>query len=111
LGVAYRILERRFGDVGGAKLPFYETIADNKESYIKGQPQEWKLESIGNEFTFYVDDKLTLKAQDSTYKEGKVVFLVYAQSGVFFDNLRITDLWAVHSQNKLATTWAKVKGQ
>jgi len=38
--------------------------------------------------------------------QGKIGFLVYAQSGIFFDNLRITDLWAVHPQNKLAITWA-----
>jgi len=105
----YRLLERRLGDVAGAELPFYDTLDDNTDAYTEGQVQTWKLESIGNVFKFYVDDKLTLEAQDSTYKEGKVGFLVYAQSGVFFDNLRITDLWAVHSQNKLATTWAKVK--
>ncbi len=107
----YRLLEHRLGDGAGAKLPFYETLDDNEEAYDQGVPQTWKLESIGDTFKFYVDDELTLEARDSTYKEGKVGFLVYAQSGVFFDNLRITDLWAVHSQNKLATTWAKVKNQ
>ncbi|HIE26897.1 TPA: DUF1080 domain-containing protein [Candidatus Poribacteria bacterium] len=113
----YRLLERRLGDgdadgngeSDGAELPFYETLADNKEAYTQGVPQTWKLEAIGDTFKFYVDGKLTLKAQDSTYKKGKIGFLVYAQSGVFFDNLRITDLWAVHPQNKLAITWASIK--
>ncbi len=105
----YRMIERRLGDDGGAELPFYETLADNNESYVQGQPQRWKLEAIGDTFKFYVDDKLTLEAQDSTYKKGKIGFLVYAQSGVFFDNLTITDLWAVDYPGKLATTWAGVK--
>jgi hypothetical protein len=107
----YRLLERRLGDNGGAKLPFYETLADNKEAYVQGVAQKWKLEAIGDTFNFYVDGKLTLKAQDSTYKKGKIGFLVYAQSGVFFDNLKITDLWAVYPQNKLTTTWAQLKNQ
>ena len=107
----YRLLERRLGDGDGAELPFYETLADNKEAYIEGVPQTWKLESIGDAFKFYVDDELTLETQDSTYKEGKIGFLVYAQSGVFFDNLHITDLWAVHPQHKLAITWAQIKSQ
>ena len=107
----YRLLERRLGDgdAAGAELPFYETLADNKDAYAEGVLQTWKLEAIGDTFKFYVDGKLTLKAQDSTYEKGKIGFLVYAQSGVFFDNLQITDLWAVHSQNKLATTWAQLK--
>ncbi|MBC8235110.1 hypothetical protein H8E77_36655 [bacterium] len=108
----YRLLERRLGDAGGAELPFYETLADNKEAYVQGVPQKWKLETIGDTFKFYVDDELTLEARDSTYKkEGKIGFLVYAQSGVFFDNLKITDLWAVDSQSKLATTWAHLKSR
>lgn len=115
----YRVLERRLGDVDadgngkpdGAELPFYETLADNKDAYAEGVPQTWKLEAIGDTFKFYVDGKLTLETQDSTYKKGKIGFLVYAQSGVFFDNLHITDLWAVHPQNKLAITWARTKSQ
>jgi len=109
----YRLLERRLGDVDdkGAELPFYDTLADNKEAYIEGEPQTWKLEAIGDTFKFYVDDELTLTAQDSTYKEGKVGFLVYAQSGVFFDNLTITDMWAVQPGNKLTATWANLKSQ
>jgi hypothetical protein len=107
----YRLLERRLGDAGGAELPFYETLADNTDSYTQGVPQTWKLEAIGNTFKFYVDDKLTLEAQDNTYKKGKIGFLVYAQSGVFFDNLRITDRWAVDCRGKLATTWCSVKKQ
>jgi hypothetical protein len=107
----YRLVERRLGDAEGAELPFYETLADNKDSYMQGVPQTWKLEVIGDTFKFYVDDKLTLEAKDSTYKEGKIGFLVYAQSGVFFDNLRITDLWAVDWQDKLATTWADMKNE
>jgi hypothetical protein len=107
----YRLIERRLGDIEGAELPFYETLADNTDSYVQGVPQKWKLEAIGDTFKFYVDDKLTLEAEDSTYKEGKVGFLVYAQSGVFFDNLVITDLWAVDYRDKLATAWAEVKSQ
>jgi len=107
----YRLLERRLGDGVGAKLPFYETLADNKEAYAQGTPQKWRLDAIGDTLEFYVDGKLTLTAKDATYQKGKVGFLVYAQSGVFFDNLRITDLWAVDSRNKLAVTWAKVKNQ
>jgi len=105
----YRIIERRLGNDGGDALPYYETLADNKEAYLEGQIQRWKLEAIGNTFKFYVDDQLTLEAQDSTYESGKIGFIVYAQSGVYFDNLVITDLWAVDANGKLATTWAKVK--
>jgi len=108
----YRLLERRLGDAGGAELPFYETLDDVDEAYTQGKEQVWKLEAIGDTFKFYVDGELTLEARDSTYKkEGKIGFLVYAQSGVFFDNLQITDLWAVDSQSKLATTWAHLKRQ
>jgi hypothetical protein len=107
----YRLIERRLGDDEGAELPFYETLADNNDAYGEGQVQNWRLEAIGDTFEFYVDDKLTLEAKDSTYERGKVGFLVYAQSGVFFDNLSITDLWAVDCQGKLAATWGSVKKQ
>ena len=107
----YRIMEYRLGDDGGDELPFYETIAEVNEAYTQGVPETWKLEAIGTSLKFYVDDKLVLEATDSTYKKGKVGFIVYAQSGVFFDNLRITDLFAVDAQGKLAATWAGIKSQ
>ena len=116
----YRLLERRLGDSSSngngkadvSELPFYETLADNTDSYTQGVPQQWKLEAVGDTFKFYVDGKLTLTAKDSTYKEGKIGFLVYAESGIFFDNLSITDLgMAVDSYDKLTTTWAKIKKQ
>ena len=107
----YRLIERRLGDDGGAELPFYETLADNTDSYTQGMPQKWKLEAIGDTFKFYVDDKLTLEAKDTTYEKGKIGFIVYAQSGVFFDNVVITDLWAVDCQDKLAITWGSIKKQ
>jgi hypothetical protein len=116
----YRLLERRLGDedtddsgkADGAELEFYDTLDDNKDSYLEGVLQNWKLEAVGDTFNFYVDGKLTLTAKDSTYEAGKIGFLVYAQSGVFFDNLRITDLgMAVDSRNQLATTWSKLKNQ
>lgn len=107
----YRAMERRLGDAKGDKLPFYEVLKENTDAYQQGVPQKWELEAIGDTFKFYVDGKLTLEAQDSVYKSGKVGFLVYAQSGVFFDNLRITDLWAVDAKGKLAATWAKIKDQ
>jgi len=105
----YRIMERRLGDGAGAELPFYETLAELKAAYVQGQPEVWALEAIGNTLNFYVNDELILEATDSTYVKGKVGFLVYAQSGVFFDNLSITDLWAVDAQGKLAATWAEIK--
>jgi hypothetical protein len=107
----YRAMERRLGDAGGDELPFYEVLQENTDAYEQGVTQHWGLEAIGDTFKFYVDNKLTLEAQDSVYKSGKVGFLVYAQSGVFFDNLLITDLWAVDAKGKLAATWAKIKDQ
>jgi hypothetical protein len=104
-------MERRLGDAGGDELPFYEVLQENTDAYEQGVTQHWGLEAIGDTFKFYVDNKLTLEAQDSVYKSGKVGFLVYAQSGVFFDNLLITDLWAVDAKGKLAATWAKIKDQ
>ena len=107
----YRAMERRLGDAGGDSLPFYEVLQENTDAYEQGVAQHWTLEAIGDTFKFYVDGKLTLEAQDSVYESGKVGFLVYAQSGVFFDDLRITDLWAVDAKGKLAATWAKIKDQ
>lgn len=107
----YRILERRLGTQEGAKLPFYKTLAENKDAYEQGVSQKWKLEAIGDTFKFYVDNKLTLEAKDPTYEKGKIGFIVYAQSGVFFDNLSITDMWAVDGLNKLITTWAGLKNR
>ncbi|MBD3185004.1 hypothetical protein GF312_22160 [Candidatus Poribacteria bacterium] len=105
----YRLLERRLGDDGGDELPFYETLDESDESYVQGQPQNWRLEATGNSFSFYVDDKLTLEATDNAYETGKVGFLVYAQSGIFFDNLVITDTWAVDANRKLASSWGHMK--
>jgi hypothetical protein len=106
----YRMMERRLGDDEGHKLPYYETLAEDDQSYTQGAPQNWRLEAVGDTFKFYVDGKLVLEANDATYESGKIGFHVYAQSGVFFDNLKITDLNApVNAQDKLATTWADIK--
>jgi hypothetical protein len=106
----YCMMERRLGDDEGNKLPYYKTLAEDDQSYTQGAPQNWRLEAVGDSFKFYIDGKLALEANDATYKSGKIGFHVYAQSGVFFDNLKITDLKAsVNAQYKLATTWADIK--
>jgi hypothetical protein len=107
----WRKLERRLGNEKGDELPFYKTLASSKESYTPGTKMNWKLEAIGDTFKLFIDGKLALEAKDNSYKEGKIGFMLYAQSGVFFDNVKVTDLGgqAVESRGKLATSWGEIK--
>jgi hypothetical protein len=107
----WRELEVRLGAGAGEKLPFYETLDIKKgESYQEGVLTHWKIEVKGDNFVVSIDGKKSLEANDKRYPDaGKIGFILYAQSGVFFDNLEITDIFPVEPKDRLTTTWGQLK--
>jgi hypothetical protein len=109
----WRKLESRLGKGAGEKLPFYKTLDTEKgQSYQQGVLTHWKIQAKGNEFTVEVDGKKSLQGNDNLHPDaGKIGFTLYAQSGVFFDNLTITDIFPVDPRERLTTTWGQIKGE
>ena len=107
----WRKLEVRLGKGAGQKLPFYDTLDIEKgKSYTEGKLTHWKIEVTGDRFRVEVDGKKAVEGKDNTYnKAGYIGFILYAQSGVFFDNLVITDTFPVNPQDAFTTTWSQIK--
>ena len=107
----WRKLEARLGDGAGEELPFYDTLDIEKgQSYQQGVMTHWRIEAKGNAFSVEIDGEPALQANDDRYPDaGKVGFTLYAQSGVFFDNLEITDIFPVDPRDRLTTTWGQIK--
>ena len=54
--------------------------------------------------------KVTVEGKDNSYKTaGYIGFILYAQSGVFFDNLVITNTFPVDPRDAFTTTWGRIK--
>ena len=80
-----------------------------------------KLNVKGKTFTFYINNQKVLIHEDEMVKEGKIGLSVAGYT-VRFDNIEISGLqvpdftpptWKarpVNQQNKLAVTWAQIKG-
>ena len=107
----WRKLEARLGKGAGEKLPFYDELDKEKGvSYQEGVITHWEIEVKGGNFTVSIDGKKSLEGNDDKYPDaGKIGFTLYAQSGVFFDNLEITDIFPVDARDRLTTTWGQVK--
>ena len=109
----WRKLEVRLGKGAGEKLPFYKTLDTEKgKSYTPGQLTHWKIDVVGDRFTVEVDGKKAVEGKDNRNKEaGYIGFTLYAQSGVFFDNLVLTDTFPVDPRRGFTTTWGDIKQQ
>ena len=107
----WRKLEVRLGKGAGQKLPFYDTLDIEKgKSYTQGQLTHWKIDVKGDSFRVEVDGKKAVEGKDNSYKTaGYIGFILYAQSGVFFDNLVITNTFPVDPRDAFTTTWGRIK--
>lgn len=86
LKAPFTSIEKRTGDVS----PYYQTLAKIKQaSYLEFRVNHFKLEVINKQFKVYWNYALVLQASDPWYWGGKIGFMLYAHSGVFFDNVKI----------------------
>jgi len=104
----FRRIERRLGDEGD-EFPFYEFLAESKDSYTEGVVMHLSVEVAGTTMTVSMDNKEIFSADDPTYDQGKIGFALYAEQA-YFDNVEVTDLGgAVEPVGKVATNWARIK--
>jgi len=89
---------------------------------LPGGPQlgEWhriRIDVVGNEISFYIDDKLQHQRNDNLHTSGGVFLYAY-NAIVEFDNVVITgdDIpdvgpsgYAVQPKSKLTSTWGRLK--
>jgi len=86
LRAPFSMIERRTGDAS----PYYQTLAKIRQSsYFEYQVNHFKLEVINKTFRIYWNYRLILQASHGGYWGGKIGFMLYAHSGVFFDNVKI----------------------
>ena len=102
----WSLLEKRTSD----EIPYYKALKVVRESaYQQGVAVTFRLVVSGGNFQVYADKKLVAEAKDPSYAGGKIGFTVYAESGVFVDNLKINDTSPVEPKSKLASTWGSIK--
>lgn len=103
----WSLIEKRIGD----ERPYYKLLAINREpAYQKAVPTTLKLVVKEGNFQIYSGGNLMAEAKDPSYSGGKIGFTLYAQSGQFFDNLKVVEISApVEARSKLVTTWASIK--
>jgi hypothetical protein len=90
LRAPFSTIEKRTGDTS----PYYQTLAKIKEaSYRDFEITHFRLEVINKVFSIYWNYRLMLQANHWAYWGGKVGFMLYAQSGVFFDNVKIEAIY------------------
>ena len=116
-----------FGNRGGGKIAFafYAIGRDQAPMRFVSDPFEWELDTWydlkvtaeGEQFWFYVDNRLMIHYTDDTYPKGKVgIGSSFNGITVHFDDFSVTgddvpDLnLDVAPEEKLATTWGQVKG-
>jgi len=105
----FRRIEMRLGDGAGDEFPFYEFLAESKDSYTEGVVMHLSVEVAGTKMTVFMDGKEVFSADDPTYDQGKIGFALYAEQA-YFDNVEVTDLGgAVEPGGKVATNWARIK--
>lgn len=67
-----------------------EVLAENLHfPLLSGQRYVMRVEVVGNEIKFYIDDVLVLSATDAKYPKGGLGFLAYQVKEAYFDNLQI----------------------
>lgn len=103
----WSLIEKRIGD----ERPYYKTLAVVREpAYQQGAVTNFRIVVKGGVFEVYSNKKLMVSAKDPSYAGGKIGFTVYAQSGNFFDNIKLVDFGApVDAKSKLASTWGYLK--
>jgi len=86
LKAPFSMIEKRVGDAS----PYYQTLAKIRQaSYLEYQINRFRLEVINKTFRIYWNYSLIMQANHGGYRGGKIGFMLYAHSGVFFDNVRI----------------------
>jgi hypothetical protein len=116
-----------FGNRGGGKIAYAFYGRDDLTTWhFVSDPFEWelgkwydlKVTAEGDQFWFYVDNRLMIHYTDDTYPKGKVGLAAsYQKTTVHYDDFSVTgddvpDLnLDVSPEVKLATTWGQVKGQ
>jgi hypothetical protein len=116
-----------FGNRGGGKIAFalYAQGGPPARHFVS-DPFQWELDTWynlkvtaeGERFWFYVDNRLMIHYTDDTYPKGKVgIGSAHVGTTAHFDDFSVTgddvpdlDL-SVSPEEKLATTWGKVKEQ
>jgi len=103
----WSLLEKRTSD----ERPYYKSLKVVRESaYQQGAPTLFRVVAQDGKFEVYSNKKLIIEASDPSYAGGKIGFTLYAQSGIFFDNLSVIDNSAsVDSKAKIAGTWGLLK--
>lgn len=102
----WAMIEKRTGD----DSPYYDTLVQKKEAaYSQGALTTFNIVAKEGKFEVYANDKFVVDATDKTYTGGKIGFTLYAQSGCYFDNLKVVYSIAVDVRSKLASTWGSIK--
>jgi len=103
----WSLLEKRTGD----DIPYYKNLEKiNDPAYQQGTPVNLRLVVQDGNFEVFAGKKSLMKAKDITYSGGKIGFTLYAESGIFFDNLVVIDNSApVEPKSKLTSTWGSLK--
>jgi len=103
----WSLLEKRTGD----DIPYYKNLAKiNDPAYQQGTSVTLRLVAQDGNFEVFAGKKSLMKAKDTTYSGGKIGFTLYAESGIFFDNLKVIDNTAsVEPKAKLTSTWGSLK--
>lgn len=105
----WSLIEKRVGD----QLPYYKTLAIERQSaYQQGLQHTFRIVVKEGKFEVYSDKKLAVNAKDPSYNGGKIGFTLYAQSGIFFDNVQVNEIGAsVDKRHKVSLTWGKIKSE
>ena len=103
----WSLLEKRTGD----DIPYYKNLAKiNDPAYQQGTPVNLRVVVQDGNFEVFAGKKSLMKAKDNTYSGGKIGFTLYAEGGIFFDNLVVIDNSApVEPKSKLTSTWGSLK--
>jgi hypothetical protein len=103
----WSLLEKRTGD----DLPYYKTLEKiNDPAYQQGTSVNLRIVVKDGNFEVFAGKKSLMKAKDTAYSGGKIGFTLYAESGIFFDNLVVIDNSApVEPKSKLTSTWGSIK--
>ncbi len=108
----YRRLVKKVGDV-------ITVLWQDKQSYTVGHNYQLTLFALGNELRGYLDGILLFTAYDSDLKSGGIAFYSWANTGVFFDNVLVTNQtrrlgrWTIHDETPVSvpSIWRTAQGK
>lgn len=81
--------------VNGEPITLYE------KTYSDATPTGWfsvTADVRGDTITTYVDGERFASALDSTYSQGKIGLFCYANSGAYFDSIKVTDEFVLYGK-------------